>query len=54
MNVQYFSPELPGDDNKKKDEKAQKIANSKNNGLIIKNEGKLLTNDGREIFNENK
>jgi len=69
MNIQYFNPELPGDDNKKKSdkgllsreqlmenskEKAKKIANSKNNGLMSKNEGKLLTDDGREIFNENK
>jgi hypothetical protein len=69
MNVQYFAPELPGGDDKKKvdksllsreqlmensKEKAQKIANSKNNGLMAKNEGKLLTNDGREIINENK
>jgi len=69
MNVQYFTPELPGGDDKKKTdkgllsreqlmenskEKAQKIANSKNNGLMTKNEGKLLTDDGREIFNENK
>lgn len=69
MNVQYFTPELPEDDKKKKtdkgllsreqlmenaQEKAHKIEQSKNNGLMSKNEGKLLTNDGREIFNENK
>jgi len=69
MNIHYFSPELPGNDKKKKTdkgllsreqlmenskEKAQKIENSKNSGLMTKNEGKLLTNDGREIFNENK
>jgi hypothetical protein len=69
MNIQYFTPELPGGDKKKKtdkgllsreqlmenaQEKAQKIEQSKNNGLMSKNEGKLLTDDGREIFNENK
>jgi len=65
MNIQYFTPELPGDDSKKKvdkgllsreqlmenaREKAQKIEQSKNNGLMSKNEGKLLTDDGREIL----
>jgi hypothetical protein len=69
MNVQYFTPELPGDDkNKKADkgllsreqlmenaqEKAQKIEQSKSNGLMPKNEGKLLTDDGREILSEKK
>ncbi len=70
MNIQYFSPEMPGEDDKKKTDKsllsreklsenaqkrAQKVQHSKsNNGLLPKNEGKLLTNDGREIFNENK
>jgi len=68
MNIQYFSPEMSGDDNKKKadkgllsreqlmenaKEKAQKIEQSKNNGLMSKNEGKLLTDDGREILSEN-
>lgn len=69
MNIQYFHPELPEDNKTKKEDKgllsrkdlmenaqkkAQKIEQSKNNGLMSKNEGKLLTNDGREIFNENK
>lgn len=69
MNVQYFSPEMPGSDKSKKTdkgllsreqlvenakEKAKKIEQSKNNtGLMSNNEGRLLTNDGREIFNEN-
>lgn len=69
MNVQHFTPNLPEDDKNKKTDKgllsrkqlmeaaqkkAQKIEQSKNNGLMSKNEGKLLTNDGREIFNENR
>ena len=67
MNVQYFTPDMPGDEKPKKadkglltkkelmenaQKKAQKIEQSKNNGLMSKNEGKLLTNDGREILSE--
>lgn len=67
MNMQYFSPEMPGDDKSKKadkgllsrealrenaQKKAKKIEESKkSDGLMSKNEGKLLTNDGREILN---
>lgn len=70
MNLHYFQPEMPEENNKKpKDKgllnkkdlrenaqkKAQKIEQSKSNkGLMVKNENRLLTNDGREIFNENK
>ena len=69
MDIKYFSPEMPDDDKKKKDdkgllsreqlmenakEKAQKIEQSKNTGLMSKNEGKLLTDDGREVLSENK
>jgi len=69
MDLKYFSPEMPEDNKKKKDdkslisreklmenakEKAQKIEQSKDNELISKNEGQLLTNDGREILSENK
>jgi hypothetical protein len=70
MDIGYFHPQLPGENNKKKKDKgllsrkdlrenaqkkAQKIEQSKNNtGLMSRNEGRLLTNDGREIFNENK
>jgi len=68
MNIQYFSPDMEDDKNKKTDkgllsreqlmenakEKAQKIEQSKNSGLMSKNEGKLLTDDGREILSENK
>lgn len=70
MNISYFTPEIPGDDKPKKEDKglispsqlregaqkkAQKIEQSKNNtGLMSNNEGRLLTDDGREIFNENK
>jgi hypothetical protein len=70
MNLQYFQPEIPKENNKKSKDKgllnrndlrenaqkkAQKIEQSKRNtGLMTKNENRLLTNDGREIFNENK
>lgn len=70
MDLQYFTPQMPGGDKKPKEDKgllsreklsenahkkAQKVEQSKSNtGLMAKNENRLLTNDGREIFNENK
>ena len=65
MNIQYFAPEMSGNNDKPKADKgllsreklsenahqrAQKIEQSKSNtGLMAKNENRLLTNDGRNL-----